>query len=352
MSQLAELVGAIRLPSGSHRRAAGTDAVMDLLILRSRRTGEPATDPGWARAVDVDGEQIRINAWLADRPEMILGSLAAGQGMYASDSLLVRFDAPLDQLVERLQHAAGTLVADARANGLATAARDTSRPVAAVGKERDVSLVDGGGDEAVALAPAVEWDGHTIARANVQPAYSTYEDQYGPLNRYTLRRTGRVDADSGEERIARITPPAVRLLCKHDPFGPLVRALENFDESTQTAAPAALLTDRVVAPRAPRLGADTPQDALAICLDRHARVDLEEIARPLGTTTQDAREQLGARAWPTSTTSGSTASCLRDYSTAGAQLALPGVARTFAPRPHQRAAVARIVAEPAVGLFH
>ena len=43
---------------------------------------------------------------------------------------------------------------------------------------------------------------------------------------------------------------------------------------------------------------------------------------------------------------------LRDYGTAGAQLSLPGVGRTFAPRPHQRAAVARIVAEPAVGLFH
>ena len=82
-------------------------------------------------------------------------------------------------------------------------------------------------------------------------------------------------------------------MCKHDPFGPLVRALENFDDSTQTAAPAALLTERVVAPRAPRLGADTPQDALAICLDTHARVDLEEIARLLGTSTQDAREQLG-----------------------------------------------------------
>ena len=43
---------------------------------------------------------------------------------------------------------------------------------------------------------------------------------------------------------------------------------------------------------------------------------------------------------------------MRDYSTAGEQLALPGIARTFAPRAHQRAAVARIVAEPAVGLFH
>jgi hypothetical protein len=43
---------------------------------------------------------------------------------------------------------------------------------------------------------------------------------------------------------------------------------------------------------------------------------------------------------------------IRDYSTAGEHLALPGIARTFTPLPHQRAAVARIVAEPAVGLFH
>ena len=43
---------------------------------------------------------------------------------------------------------------------------------------------------------------------------------------------------------------------------------------------------------------------------------------------------------------------IRDYCTVGGQLALPGIARTFAPRAHQRAAVARIVAEPAVGLFH
>ena len=43
---------------------------------------------------------------------------------------------------------------------------------------------------------------------------------------------------------------------------------------------------------------------------------------------------------------------LRDYSTEGERLTLPGLARTFTPRPHQRAAVARMLAEPAVGLFH
>jgi N12 class adenine-specific DNA methylase len=43
---------------------------------------------------------------------------------------------------------------------------------------------------------------------------------------------------------------------------------------------------------------------------------------------------------------------LRDYSQDGERLTLPGLARTFTPRPHQRAAVARMLAEPAVGLFH
>lgn len=41
---------------------------------------------------------------------------------------------------------------------------------------------------------------------------------------------------------------------------------------------------------------------------------------------------------------------LRSYD--GSSLSLPGLAETFTPRPHQRDAVARMIAEPAVGLFH
>ena len=43
---------------------------------------------------------------------------------------------------------------------------------------------------------------------------------------------------------------------------------------------------------------------------------------------------------------------LRDYTNAGDYLSLPGLAANFTPRPHQRAAVARMIAEPAAGLFH
>ena len=48
-------------------------------------------------------------------------------------------------------------------------------------------------------------------RSELRAAYETYVPRYGPINRYTLRRTGRTDPDTGEERMARITPPAVRL---------------------------------------------------------------------------------------------------------------------------------------------
>ncbi|PZT98925.1 MAG: helicase [Gordonia sp. (in: high G+C Gram-positive bacteria)] len=43
---------------------------------------------------------------------------------------------------------------------------------------------------------------------------------------------------------------------------------------------------------------------------------------------------------------------LRDYTDAGAALTFPGMAETFTPRDHQRSAVARMLNEPAVGLFH
>ena len=64
-------------------------------------------------------------------------------------------------------------------------------------------------------------------------------------------------------------------------------------KNSYQAANCALLSRRVVAPAPARLGADTPEDALAICLDERARVDLDEVARLLGVERGDARERLG-----------------------------------------------------------
>lgn len=68
---------------------------------------------------------------------------------------------------------------------------------------------------------------------------------------------------------------------------------QHFDEGSQRSTKAAILQGRVVALRAPRLGADSPEDALAICLDSCGEARLDEIARLLGTSSDAARAALG-----------------------------------------------------------
>ncbi len=129
-------------------------------------------------------------------------------------------------------------------------------------------------------------------RATLNRRYDAYATTHGPLNRFSWRRTGRIDSVTGEPTMARIRPRHGGF--RTDPYAAAVYALEHFDPVTQQATKADVFRHRVVAPRAPRLGADTPDDALAICLDTHGEVRLAEVARLLGATETHAREQLGA----------------------------------------------------------
>ena len=62
---------------------------------------------------------------------------------------------------------------------------------------------------------------------------------------------------------------------------------------TSTSTRYSISRRALLAQRAPRLGADSPADAVAICLDTHGAVRLNEIARLLGTTEDVAQAELG-----------------------------------------------------------
>ena len=330
IASLADLTGAVRLPSGAHQRAAGTAAVTDLLVLRRREPGRQPDSTAWeqARLTELDGAQVPVNEYFLAHPEMVLGQLGAANGMYRADDLVVR--ATGDTATE-LARALDAVAATARSRGLTWAApapADTARPgpdlarsqepdgyIRAHGDGTFTRVINGTErphevprsqapelrellglrDTARALLDAESAstdDTPQIARlrADLNRRYDTYVRTYGPLNRFTVRRTGRTDRKTGEPVMARVRPPQGGF--RHDPYAPLVLALEEFDPVGQRAAKAAVFHERVIAPRTARLGADTPADALAICLDTHGEPDLAEIARLLGTTQDDARDQL------------------------------------------------------------
>ena len=94
MNAMADLVGAVRLPSGAHQRAAGTKVITDLLILRRREPGAAVASSAWeqTRPIEIDGQQVRVNGYFHDHPGHVLGTLGIGSGQYASAALLVEPD--------------------------------------------------------------------------------------------------------------------------------------------------------------------------------------------------------------------------------------------------------------------
>jgi SAM-dependent methyltransferase len=285
IASLADLVGAVRLPSGAHQQSAGTSVVTDLLVLRRREPGCPPDPTAWeqARVTEMDGAPVPVNEYFLGHPEMVLGELGAVHGAYNDSDLVVRSTADTAAaLTQALDH----IAASARTRGLTwVPAASGSRPPAeppARSAELDGFLrahADGTftrtrhGNEVPHPVPRTQAEElrHLLRlrdtaralldaeatfredtphlrelRADLNHLYDTYLATYGPINHYTLRRTGRVDRATGEPVMARVQPP--RGGFADDPYAPLVHGLEEFEPVGQRAAKAAIFRERVIAP--------------------------------------------------------------------------------------------------------
>ncbi|MEX0705939.1 MAG: hypothetical protein WD041_04915, partial [Nitriliruptoraceae bacterium] len=346
MSQLADLLGAVRLPAGAHRRAAGTEAVTDLLVLRRRDDDRPPAATSWetVTGVDLDGQPAKVNRYFTELPEQVLGVMSLAAGMHGAQTLTVtgeldRLDEQLGGALERIVTAAtdrGLRMTPTRSEPVQPAIAPTpdtmSGPrwegsIVAGGDGSFATVADGGlvplqvprsaraevrallglRDAATGLleleaASVEDSDDLDAVRTELRERYEAYVGRYGPLGRFTLRRTGRTN-DAGQDTYARIVPTPIRIL-RADPFAPLVLALEQFDDQDQTATPAAILTRRVVVPTPEVLGVETPADAIAVSLDRTGHIDLDLIARLLGMPAAEARAALGGAVFTDPTTGG------------------------------------------------
>jgi len=334
----ADLVAAVRLPTGTHRRAAGTEAVTDLLILRRR---DPAVDPlrdlSWvdtetAQLPGPNGlEETRLNTYWGQHPDHVLGEQRIAVGMHGVAG--VEVVGQPDQVASQLRQLLDAVTEQAVADGLGFAARTTAQEARAAGfvpastdaidglilahgdgsfsvvrdgaqepltvprtQQAEVRALIGMRDEfrALVTAEAADLDDSPTleaARQQLAAHWESYVATYGPISRITTRDTGRVDED-GEPIQARVMPAATRLF-RTDPFGPLLWGLEVYDEATGVAEPAAILRQRMVVPRQPVLGVDNALDGLAVVLDTHGRVDIDEIARLQGVTVEQTLADLG-----------------------------------------------------------
>ena len=331
---MADLLAAVRLPAGAHRRVAGTNALTDLVVLRRREDGapSPASAP-WVKSapVEITGEETLLNCYFAEHPDHVAGNLTVADGPYARE-LTVEGDISAEAVSDAILAVADTLVPGAGAVRLPADAVESAaiNELSAVdlGEKWDGHIIAsaGGGfaevidgktqrlavpknaigemrlllklrdqaatllaEEAAHVADAAHLEQR---RGELRGSYQRYLRSYGPINRYKTHGTGRTDPETGEAIVRRTYPRAVRLLMG-DPLGPLVLSLEVFDEESQVAAEADLLRRRVLHSRETATEAQTPEDALAICWDQAGKVDLELIGGLLGLPAEQTRGALG-----------------------------------------------------------
>ena len=99
IASMADLMGAVRLPEGSMRAAAGTEVVIDVLAFQRRAEGQNPAGAAWIElapvpcAADDEGDEgdgaagsdaacVQVNRYFAEHPEMVLGEHALRHGIY------------------------------------------------------------------------------------------------------------------------------------------------------------------------------------------------------------------------------------------------------------------------------
>ena len=243
---LADLVGAVRLPSGAHQHAAGTKVVTDLLILRRREVGRDPDPVAWERTrlTVLDGNEVPVNEYLLDDPQAVLGELTTVNGAYRAGDLAVR---PTGDLIPALDAALARVADRACAAGLSWSPPRTAQPAARPGPaaaavhpegflqahaDGTFSQVTGGRAEPFPVpraqaaelrallglrdtarslldaeaATAGDTPGIERLRGELGQRYDVCLRAYGPLNRFSWRRTGRADKAGGQV-MARVRPP-------------------------------------------------------------------------------------------------------------------------------------------------
>lgn len=99
ISQRAELLGAIRLPNDTFKKA-GTKVTSDILILQ-KRDRMIDIEPNWVH-LDTDKNNITMNSYFVEHPEMVLGSMETVSTAYGFDTAcLPKHDISLEQLLHQ-----------------------------------------------------------------------------------------------------------------------------------------------------------------------------------------------------------------------------------------------------------
>jgi N12 class adenine-specific DNA methylase len=333
LASKADFVGAIRLPSNAFKRE-GTAVVTDILFLRKRSAGEPANhvDADWlgVAPLSIDGEDVSVNRYFLNHPEMVLGAWTRKDTLYGegysvtgNGDLAGRLKDSIRRLPKFTPPPAFSMQASTiqdepapvfeppppeRHIGEGSFFVGNDRAIYQSQNGKGVPVVNGGttlkaygtlmGKRLAALVGLRDrarrvlqsqnegWpESHrNEARRELDRAYDLFDLAYGPINKTTFGET------SDGSTIRRM-PNLVKF--REDPDAMLVMSLEDYDECTGKATKAAIMLRDVVGRTPPVTHVRSADEGLLVSLNQRGKVDMPFIAKLYGKPEEQVIAELG-----------------------------------------------------------
>ena len=311
LADRADLLGAVRLPKDA---LPGTEVVTDIIYMRKRDSDDGPGDDSWIETETLElptdnysdryygRNRITVNSYFVDNPDRVLGDHSQEGSMYSDREYTVTKN-PDEPFMQGLTQFAGEMKRTARIEVPRDRASRPAAPVPKAGKGEGRYVVDRG-------TLKLDVDGKKSAHDLSKPNAARVKDLVG------LRDTARelidleVSAASDPDQVdgtrdalldkysdyinkhkQAVNTKANYDLLGHDADGNLLFALETYDKESECWQAADIMYKRVVG-AAPVQRASSAADAMAISLNESGTLNFERMARMLGRSTDEVREEL------------------------------------------------------------
>ncbi len=297
LAQRAELLGAIRLPNNAFSKNAGTEVTSDIIFLQKRDSPIDA-DRDWIH-LGLDENDITLNSYFADHPEIILGNMEMVSGQFGMESTCTPI--PDADLAKQLRMAVANIegkFSEADLPDMEISA-DTSIPADPRVKNFSYTLVDSEvfyRENSRMVKPQINQTakeriaGLVGIRECVNNLIHYQLEDYGEDTIRDEQATLNSLYDSFTAKHGLINSRGNSLAFSEDNSYYLLCSLEDVDENGKLKAKADMFTKRTIKKRVTITSVDTASEALALSIAEKAKVDMAFMATLTGKT----EEQLVA----------------------------------------------------------
>ena len=290
IAQRADLLGAIRLPDNTFTKNAGTKVTSDIIFLQKR---ENLTDiiPDWVY-LDQDENNITINKYFVDNPNMILGKMEIESTQYGFDSTCKAIDG--DNLVDRLNDAIKNIHGEIQLTSIENEIEDenTSIPANPDVKNFSYAIIDNKLyfrenskmllQDDLPLTNQNRIRGLIKLREQVRELIDLQMNDYSDEDIYLSQAKLNQLYDKFTKEYGLINSRANENAFSNDSSYFLLCSLEKLDGEGKFIGKADMFTKRTIKAKKEVKEVDTSDEALILSIQENAKVDLDYMSKLTG----------------------------------------------------------------------